>query len=144
NERQFRALLREILQNDILTKDGPREHLLRWFAEFYRPYKSEWDFETEAEYRQYIETKELQALQGETVRSFEELTIANWLYVNGIAYEYEPIYEHALPKNDRRTYMPDFRLTYSGVYIEHFGVRKERGPDGAVRLITAPHIDRDK
>ncbi|WP_425404067.1 UvrD-helicase domain-containing protein [Hwanghaeella sp.] len=82
-------------------------------------------------------------MAGERVRSFEELEIANWLYVNGIEYEYEPDYEHPLPKNDKRAYTPDFRLKESGVYIEHFGVRKARGHDGAIRLTTAPYVDRD-
>lgn len=39
-------------------------------------------------------------------------------------------------------YTPDFRLTVSGVYIEHFFVRKSRGPTGETRLTTAPHVDR--
>ena len=50
---------------------------------------------------------------------------------------------YELPKNKRRAYTPDFQLTESGVYIEHFGVRKSRGPDGKVILSTAPYIDRD-
>ncbi|WP_210184063.1 UvrD-helicase domain-containing protein [Filomicrobium insigne] len=50
DDRQFYALLRDILLNDIALKDGSRELLLRWFTEFYRPYRSEWDFESEDEY----------------------------------------------------------------------------------------------
>lgn len=143
DDRQFYALLRDILLNDIALKDDSRELLLRWFMEFYRPYRSEWDFESEDEYNRYVRANELRTLNGEAVRSYEELKIANWLYVNGIAYEYEPVYEHELPENDRRAYRPDFRLTESGVYIEHFGVRKERDENGDVRLTTAPHVDRD-
>jgi DNA helicase-4 len=143
DDAQFQALLRDILLNDIATQDGVSELLLRWFTEFYRPYKSEWDFKTEDEYRRYVDANELRTLQGELVRSFEELEIANWLYLHGVAYEYEPLYEHPLPKNDRRAYTPDFRLTDSGVYIEHFGIKRERDPNGAVRLTTAPHVDRE-
>ena len=84
-----------------------------------------------------------ETLQGDIVRSFEEWEIANWLYLNGIAYEYEPDCEHDLPENDRKSYTPDFRLTESGVYIEHFGVRKSRGDDGEIRLSTAPYVDRE-
>ncbi|SDO87152.1 DNA helicase-4 [Filomicrobium insigne] len=143
DDRQYYALLRDILLNDIAIKDGSRELLLRWFTEFYRPYRSEWDFESEDEYNRYVRANELRTLNGEAVRSYEELKIANWLYINGIAYEYEPIYEHDLPENDRRAYTPDFRLTDSGIYIEHFGVRKERDANGDVRLTTAPYVDRD-
>lgn len=144
DDTRYYALLREILLTEIATRDGPCALLLSWFAEFYRPYKTEWDFRTTAEYDQYVRNTELRTLQGDLVKSFEELVIANWLYLNGIAYEYEPDYEHALPGNDRRAYTPDFRLTASGVYIEHFGVRKARDPDGKSRLTTAPHIDRDE
>ncbi|WP_245813340.1 UvrD-helicase domain-containing protein [Roseovarius marisflavi] len=143
DDKQFTALLRDILFNDIAKQPALGMLLLKWFSEFYWPYKSEWDFQTKDEYYQYVEAHELRTLQGDLVRSFEEWEIANWLYLNGIAYEYEPDYEHHLPENNRTAYTPDFRLTESGVYIEHFGVRKSRGPTGETRLTTAPHIDRN-
>ncbi len=143
DDAQFRALLREILINDVAQQSGLGALILKWFSEFYWPYKSEWDFKTKDEYYQYVEAHELRTLKGDLVKSFEEWEIANWLYRNGIAYEYEPDYEHELPENDRRAYTPDFRLTESGVYIEHFGVRKSRGPNGSTRLTTAPCVDRD-
>lgn len=143
DDAQFRALLRDILINDIAKLSGLGKLILKWFSEFYWPYKSEWDFKTRDEYYQYVDAHELRTLKGEVVKSFEEWEIANWLYLNGIDYEYEPDYEHSLPGNDRRTYTPDFRLTQSGVYIEHFGVRKSRGPDGSTRLSTAPFVNRE-
>ena len=141
DDARFVALLRDILINEIAAHSGARELLLDWFTEFYRPWKTEWDFKSADDYARYVASTELRTLQGERVRSYEELMIANWLYLNGIAYEYEPDYEHALPGSGRRSYTPDFRLTQSGVYIEHFGVRKQSGPDGKRRLTTAPHID---
>lgn len=143
DQAQFIALLRDILEQQIADNKETGALLLRWFSEFFWPDRSEWDFETRDEYYQYVEAHELRTLQGELVKSFEELEIANWLYLNGIAYEYEPNYEHELPDNKRRAYTPDFRLKESGVYIEHFGVRKEKGPKGTVRLTTAPHVDRE-
>jgi DNA helicase IV len=143
DEAQFRTLLREILINDIAQKPKLGRLLLKWFWEFYWPYKSEWDFRTRDEYYQYVEAHELRTLKGDLVKSFEECEIANWLYLNGIDYEYEPDYEHKLPENDRRAYTPDFRLTKSGVYIEHFGVRKSSRPRGSTRLTTAPFVDRE-
>ena len=142
DDAQFRALLRDILFSDIAKQPVLRALLLKWFSGFYWPYKSEWDFKTRGEYFQYVEAHELRTFQGELVKSFEEWEIANWLYLNGIAYEYEPDYEHALPENTRTAYTPDFRLTESGVYIEHFGVRKSKGRDGSTILTTAPYVDR--
>ena len=144
DDAQFRALLRDILINEVGSLAGMGALVLKWFSEFYWPYKSEWDFKSRDEYYQYIEAHELRTLKGDRVKSFEELEIANWLYRNGIEYEYEPNYEHDLPENDRRAYTPDFKLTESGIYIEHFGVRRAGGPGGSSRLTTAPYVDREK
>jgi len=143
DDKQFTVLLRAILFEDVATQPALGNLLLEWFSEFYWPYKSEWDFKTKDEYYQYVEAHELRTLQGELVKSFEEWEIANWLYLNGIAYEYEPNYEHDLPENTRTAYTPDFRLTESGVYIEHFGVRKSKDRNGAPIFTTAPYVDRN-
>lgn len=143
DDAQLSVLLRDILINDVAKVPGLRDLIIRWFSDFYRPYKSEWDFSTKCEYYRYVDDQEFRTLQGEEVKSFEELQIANWLYRNGIAYEYEPDYEVNIPLEGRRAYTPDFRLTESGVYLEHFGVRKVRGEDG-VELMPAPHVDREK
>lgn len=143
DEAQLSVLLRDILINDVSKVPGLRDLIIRWFSDFYRPYKSEWDFSTTGEYYRYVEDQDLRTLQGEEVKSFEELQIANWLYRNGIVYEYEPDYEVDIPLEGRRAYTPDFRLTESGVYLEHFGVSKAQGVDG-IELTTAPHVDREK
>ncbi|MFO1089945.1 MAG: UvrD-helicase domain-containing protein [Hyphomicrobiales bacterium] len=91
-----------------------------------------------------MESHDLRTLQGERVKSYEELQIANWLYRNGIEYEYEPVYEYKIPGTGRRDYQPDFRLKDSGIYIEHFGVRREIAATGRERLFTAPFVDRDE
>lgn len=144
DEAKFRTLLRDILMNDVAKRPGVGGPLLEWFSELYWPYKSEWDFDNQDEYYQWVETHELRTLNGDRVKSYEEWEISNWLYRNGIEFEYEPPYEHDLPADARGAYKPDFRLTESGVYIEHFGVRKSRGPDGSIRLTTAPHISQER
>jgi len=144
DDAKFRSLLRDILLNEVASTAGLGKLLMDWFSEFYWPYKSEWDFKTQDSYYQWVEAHELRTLNGDRVRSFEEWEIANWLYRNGIAHEYEPVYEGPLPEDARGAYRPDFRLTGSGIYIEHFGVRKERGANGSTRLTTAPYIDRDR
>ncbi|MBD3755724.1 MAG: UvrD-helicase domain-containing protein [Gammaproteobacteria bacterium] len=144
DDAKYRFLLRDILIKDIAENDALRGVLLKWFSEFFLPYKNEWDFETLDEYFQWVEANELRTLNGDHVRSFEEWEISNWLYLNGIEFEYEPLYEHELPADARGAYKPDFRLKDSGIYIEHFGVRKSRRPDGSIILSTAPYIDRER
>ena len=70
------------------------------------------------------------------MRSFEECEIANFLYLNGIDYEYEAPYEHDLATSEKRQYKPDFHLPEHGIYIEHFGI------DAAGN--TAAFVDREQ
>lgn len=64
----------------------------------------------------------LDTIQGEKVKSIEELTIANFLYLNGIEYEYEKAYPYG-----NTLYRPDFFLKDYNVYLEHFGVDENNG-----------------
>lgn len=59
----------------------------------------------------------LDTIQGEKVKSVEELTIANFLYLNGVEYEYEKPYPFG-----ETLYRPDFYLKDYDIYLEHFGV----------------------
>lgn len=64
-----------------------------------------------------VSKSSLDTIQGEKVKSIEELTIANFLYLNGIEYEYEKPYPHG-----DVMYRPDFYLKDYNLWIEHFGV----------------------
>lgn len=144
DDAAFLKLISQILR-DLLKKIADvAEAIVNWFTEYMVEQKDEWDYETKHAFYKQAEKLDLRTLQGEIVKSREELSIANWLYRNGIAYEYEPDYEHDVATGGRRKYCPDFRLTESGVYLEHFGVRRERGPDGKDRLVTAPSVDRER
>ena len=59
------------------------------------------------------------------VRSFEELIIANFLFVNNIDYIYEDDFfkrKNITPEEGYTQYRPDFYLPKHDVYIEHYGV----------------------
>lgn len=139
----FLGLIKDILK-DLVRKDPDISNaVIKWFAHFLVEPKTEWDFRTKHEFYSHMEKQDLRTLQGEKVKSYEELQIANWLYENGVEYEYEPLYEHKVSTAGRRDYSPDFRLTESGIYIEHFGVRRRQLADGTEHLSTAPFIDRE-
>lgn len=140
----FINLIKQILKDLVRTDPDVSKAIIKWFAHFLVEPKTEWDFQTKHQFYTEMEKHDLRTLQGERVKSYEELQIANWLYESGIEYEYEPLYEHKVSSQGRREYCPDFRLTESGVYIEHFGVRRQTEPDGTERLITAPYIDRQE
>ena len=61
------------------------------------------------------------SLIGERMKSQEEVMIANFLYLNGIEYEYERPY----PKRLSFSYKPDFYLPDYNIYLEHFGVTRK-------------------
>ncbi|WP_306257422.1 UvrD-helicase domain-containing protein [Pararhizobium sp. IMCC21322] len=144
DDKAFLSLIRDILRYIVSRMGDVAEIVIGWFAGFFDDFSSPWDYKSAHEWYSEVESRNLRTLKGETVSSFEELLIANWLYRNGIAYEYEPTYEHKLTGTGRRVYTPDFRLIESGVYIEHFGVRKTREADGTERLTTAPFIERNE
>lgn len=64
-----------------------------------------------------VEKANLNSMQGEKVKSVEELIIANFLYLNGVEYQYERAYPHG-----EILYCPDFYLSQYDLYLEHFGV----------------------
>ena len=80
------------------------------------------------EEQQYIKknTDELkihtQTLNGEKVKSLEEVMIANFLFLNGIDYVYEKEYQYSTSNEFYRQYKPDFFLPDYNIYIEHFGI----------------------
>ncbi|MGO7153203.1 UvrD-helicase domain-containing protein [Rhizobium leguminosarum] len=144
DDAAFIDTIKQILKDLVRTHPEVAKAIIRWFAHFLAETKTEWDFKTKHDYYTHIEKQDLRTLQGEKVKSYEELQIANWLYENGVEYEYEPLYEYKVSGGGFRDYCPDFRLTESGVYLEHFGVRRQTASDGVERLITAPFVDRDK
>lgn len=62
-------------------------------------------------------------IHGETLRSYQEVIIANFLYLNNIHYEYEREYPFK-PTEMKRPYFPDFFISQgeNEAYIEHFGM----------------------
>lgn len=144
DDMAFTNLIKQILKDLVHQLSEVSTAIIQFFAHFLVEPKTEWDFQTKHDFYTHMETQDLRTLQGERVKSYEELQIANWLYENGVEYEYEPVYEHKIAETGRRDYQPDFRLVESGIYIEHFGVRREKARDGSERLVTAPFVDRDE
>ena len=128
-------LLKRIV-GDLVSDPVYSGIMLKWFNGHFAPYRSEFDFRTQGEYWAYLRDNGVRSLQGEKLRSFEECEIANFLYLNGIPYEYERDYEHETATSARRQYRPDFYLPDAGIYIEHFAISASND--------TPPFIDRDE
>ncbi|MFJ4166861.1 UvrD-helicase domain-containing protein [Microbacterium sp. NPDC089698] len=61
-------------------------------------------------------------LAGEIVNSKEERLLANWLFYQGVRYEYERPYEHDTADSTHRQYCPDFYYPDIDTYHERWAI----------------------
>ena len=140
---------RDYFQNVITTQAGQVRCIIEFFAYYLHipadmeqfsslgeayDYEKSVDLETlRSKYDQakWIGKKEQskkeqhRTLQDERVRSLEEVSIANFLFLNGVQYEYERPYPFPDNDPDRKPYHPDFYLPEYDIYLEHFGINRE-------------------
>ena len=71
-------------------------------------------------------TGKCQTIARETLRSAQEVQIANFLFLNGIEYTYEKPYPFSIEKS-YKVYTPDFTIVQENkvAYIEHFGITQD-------------------
>ena len=87
--------------------------------------KSEFEFETDAEYKEYLKLNPPTTMNHEEVKSYGEMDIANFLFQNDIQYIYEYPYRFDTRTSEHRQYTPDFYLPEYDIYIEYFGVNEK-------------------
>lgn len=135
NENTLNNVVKEYLKNEIFNNNVALQSFIQYVAcymnipEEYDNFNSFGekidvekgiDFQTlksKCEPLNKVSKSSLDTMKGERVKSVEELIIANFLYLNGIEYEYEQPY----PFGDVM-YRPDFFLKEYNIYLEHFGV----------------------
>ena len=120
----------ESILNEIVTDPGQPTDVTNFILYHHRPYRSAFDFKTLAEYEEWVRTGELRTLNGELVKSSEELAIANYLAEHDISYEYERDYPVDTATRSHRQYQPDFYLPDNHIYIEHFALDEQGRPPG--------------
>jgi DNA helicase-4 len=105
----------------------------------FKPAKNPADFKSLDEWSAYVRTngeyrngrRGFLTIQGEIVKSQGELAIANWLYMNGVEYEYERAYEYDTADLEHRQYRPDFYFPAIRTYLEHYALDKNGRPPAA-------------
>lgn len=110
--------------SELLLVESYRTKLFNYFSNYLYPVKNIFDFKSKKEYIEYCQQVELRTLNGDLVKSHEELMIANYLYQLGIRYEYEADYKIDTSGPDFRRYKPDFYLPDHDIYIEHFALNE--------------------
>ncbi len=123
--------IEQLFQDTSLTAS-----LQSFFSTYLHHQPNDMDFKSHGEYLKFVKDNDIRDLAGNNVKSFEELTISNYLYTNGISFQYEAAYPHPVSSPGRSVYKPDYYLPDLDVYIEHFGIN-EKGE-------TRPGIDKDK
>jgi DNA helicase-4 len=136
-----------------LTKNDRyyNQRVIDYFVNFLIPYKNEFDYEVQGDYFAALKEGDLESikskfakaekqkgrtsLQQEHLKSFEEVVIADFLFVNGIKYIYEHPYKVDTATSQHSQYQPDFYLPDHDLYIEHLGLSRNGE--------TAPFVDRD-
>jgi len=96
----------------------------------YSTYKANLDYETlKSRLGEYIcnlakdRSRNNRTIEGEFLRSMQEVQIANFLYMNSLEYEYEKPYNKRIP-GSKKKYTPDFYISQgeNECYLEHFGI----------------------
>ena len=159
-------LLQEYFKESILTNESLVKNLVLFFSSYfeepvggndindffnkiaksnYSTMRSDLD-----EYRREIidvRTKKRVTIQNEVLRSYQEVEIANFLYLNNIDYDYEPRYPYNILVS-HKPYTPDFIIRQGDkvAYIEHFGISEEGKNDryNAEELERYKNCIRDK
>jgi len=138
---EFYKLINGIISELTRLDKSYNQRVIDYFATHLIPYKDEFEYAQQGDYFTALKEGDLQSiksriqwaairsgrksLQQETLKSFEEVVIADFLFVNGINYQYEQPYEVPTATAEKSQYQPDFYLPEYGVYIEHFGVSRD-------------------
>ena len=138
-------VVQDYFRNNVLKNESAVNSLILFFASYFdAPYEgkdlnaffnhiAKSNFTTMRseldEFKQQVidtRTKKTVTIQSEIMRSAQEVEIANFLYLNGIDYEYEPLYKYDI-LFARKPYTPDFRIWQGDkeTYLEHFGITEE-------------------
>jgi len=109
------------LPSDVMNYDNLDQYHLAKAAQDYETLKS-----GAGEYVKKVATQRgraMRTLTGQYLRSVQEVQIANFLYLNGLDYEYEPVFSYDIP-GARKKYTPDF-IIWQGehrAYLEHYAI----------------------
>ncbi len=121
--------LRKLVKEQLVLNMQSDEYLglLNTYLLFNRvAAKSEFDFQSKKEYEEYLRLNPPTTINNETVKSYGEMDIANFLMKNSIRYIYEFPYEVDTRTSEYGQYHPDFYLPDFKVYIEYFGINRRR------------------
>ena len=124
--------------NALLADRASRLLVEEFLAYYLIPVAQVSEYSTLGEYYQGLARTDLRTIQGERVRSGEELRIANFLWLHEVPYRYEDPYTVDTGSARFSQYHPDFHViaelkrdeggsdqTRPGVWLEHFALNRD-------------------
>ena len=141
-EDQYKAIIENYFRVEMKNRPHMLQNILTYYGLYIASDKHDKKYKNEGEMYEDLKKQDLSTLKSqlihltndinnhetlkkEHVKSFEEMAIANWYFINGINYVYEAPYSVDVSTPDKRQYMPDFYLPDYKIYHEHYGVNKE-------------------
>ncbi|TKB07461.1 UvrD-helicase domain-containing protein [Desulforhopalus sp. IMCC35007] len=138
---EFYKIINNFLTDLTKSDKAYNQRVIDYFVTHLIPYESEFDHQQQGDYFAALQEGDMRSLksriewaekrsgrkslQQEKLKSFEEVVIADFLFVNGIKYIYEHPYKIDTATADKTQYQPDFYLPEYDIYIEHFGIGRD-------------------
>lgn len=127
SEETAKVFLQETFDKLFITNTDFQRKAINFIAFFNRPERDDFAFETQNDFIKHEKSFKNVTLDGNVVKSKEEMQIGNFLCLFGVNYQYEKHYP--LQPEDRNynfaSYCPDFFLTDYGIWHEHFGIDRD-------------------
>ena len=120
----LQAFMRKAIDEGLASVDY-QHHIQQFLLYFRYPEATPVPLDGSKEQRRFADGHDIRTITMEKVKSNSEALIANWLTMNGIAWQYEAKYEHKTSNPEHSQYLPDFYLPEHQVYIEHWAQSKE-------------------
>jgi DNA helicase-4 len=132
DEGEFKGFITTLL-DEALRDPAYAAKFIEYGFDLHQPHRSLFDYPSMEEYERELGRLQLTTLQGERVKSHEELRIANFLARNGVEYAYEQPFVLDTADRHHRQYRPDFTIMREGpdlgpLFLEHFGVDARGNP----------------
>lgn len=120
SDKQIKEMILNFFK-EKLSDASYRGRLIDYYFNFHTQGKTVKDFQNEDDYEKYITLCPPTTLNGEVVKSYEELAIADFLYSLGINYNYKaPFNKDTILNGSRQHYRPSFTLPEYDICINVF------------------------
>jgi DNA helicase-4 len=141
-EEQYQAIIESFFRDELVNRPRAMQRILTYYALYLSSANDKKTYEDEGELYEDLKNSDFttlrdrllnlsndissrETLKRELVKSYEEMAIANYYFINGIKYIYESPYIVEFTTAHNRQYMPDFYLPDANIYHEHYGINAD-------------------